>query len=50
MINGFRVIPEINSFPTQTVMDIMLSTIMQAGKLPDDSYSFTVDYEKAIIK
>jgi hypothetical protein len=43
MINGFRVIPEINSFPSQTVMDNMLSTIMQTGKLPDGSYSFTVE-------
>jgi len=46
MINGFRVIPQINSFPSQTVMDNMLSTIMQTGKLPDGTYSFTVELAK----
>tara|TARA_S200000501_G_C20869844_1_gene763727 strand:+ start:192 stop:1394 length:1203 start_codon:yes stop_codon:yes gene_type:complete len=48
MINGFRVIPQINSFPSQTVMDNMLSTIMQTGKLPDGTYSFTVELSKEI--
>jgi len=45
-INGFAVIPQINSFPSPTVMDNMLSTIMQTGKLPDGTYSFTVELAK----
>ena len=47
-INGFPVIPQINSFPSQTVMDNMLSTIMQTGKLPDGTYSFTVELAKEV--
>ena len=45
-ISGFRVIPQIDSYPSQSVMDNMLSTIMQTGKLPDGNYSFTVDLYK----
>ena len=42
-ISGFRVIPQIDSYPSQSVMDNMLSTIMQTGRLPDGNYSFRVD-------
>ena len=45
-ISGYRVIPQIDSYPSQSVMDNMLSTIMQTGKLPDGNYSFTVDLYK----
>jgi len=45
-ISGFRVIPQIDSYPSQSVMDNMLSTIMQTGKLPDGNYSFKVDLYK----
>tara|TARA_B100001029_G_C15031753_1_gene437442 strand:- start:117 stop:1256 length:1140 start_codon:yes stop_codon:yes gene_type:complete len=46
MINGFRVIPEINSFPSESIMQNMLATITQTGKLPDGTYSFTVELSK----
>ena len=42
-ISGYDVIPQIDSYPSQSVMDNMLSTIMQTGKLPDGNYSFTVE-------
>lgn len=41
-ISGFNVIPQIDSYPSESVMDNMLSTIMQSGRLPDGNYSFTV--------
>ena len=45
-ISGFRVIPQIDSYPSEAVMNNMLSTIMQSGKLPDGTYSFTVELSK----
>lgn len=45
-ISGFSVIPQIDAYPNQTVMDNMVSTIMQTGKMPDGVYSFTVELHK----